>query len=126
MKLFELFATLGLDTSGFDKGVQGAQGKMSSLASTAGKAVECVGNGALSIGKAAASAAGSIIDTMENALKTIGTIGGGAMIALGTQAVSAAADIAAENAAFSATFGEMADEAKSAYAIIGEQANRQL
>ena len=123
MKLFELFATLGLDTSGFDKGVQGAQGKMSSLASTAGKAVECVGNGALSIGKAAASAAGSIIDTMENALKTIGTIGGGAMIALGTQAVSAAADIAAENAAFSATFGEMADEAKSAYAIIGEQAN---
>lgn len=123
MKLFELFATLGLDTSGFDKGVQGAQGKMTSLASTAGKAVEGVGKGALSIGKAAASAAGSIIDTMENALKTIGTIGGGAMIALGTQAVSAAADIAAENAAFSATFGEMADEAKSAYAIIGEQAN---
>lgn len=123
MKLFELFATLGLDTSGFDKGVKGAQGKMTSLASTAGKAVEGVGKGALSIGKAAASAAGSIIDTMENALKTIGTIGGGAMIALGTQAVSAAADIAAENAAFSSTFGEMADEAKSAYAEIGEAAN---
>lgn len=123
MKLFELFATLGLDTSGFDKGVKGAQGKMTSLASTAGKAVEGVGKGALSIGKAAANAAGSIIDTMENALKTIGTIGGGAMIALGTQAVSAAADIAAENAAFSATFGEMADKAKSAYSIIGEQAN---
>ena len=123
MKLFELFATLGLDTSGFDKGVQGAQGKMTSLASTAGKAVEGVGKGALSIGKAAASAAGSIIDTMENALKTIGTIGGGAMIALGTQAVSAAADIAAENAAFSSTFGDMADEAKAAYAEIGEAAN---
>lgn len=123
MKLFELFATLGLDTSGFDKGVKGAQGKMTSLASTAGKAVEGVGKGALSIGKAAANAAGSIIDTMENALKTIGTIGGGAMIALGTQAVSAAADIAAENAAFSSTFGDMADEAKAAYAEIGEAAN---
>ena len=123
MNVFELFARLGIDTTEFEKGVKNAQGKMKSLASTAGKAVEGVGKGALSIGKAAASAAGSIIDTMENALKTIGTIGGGAMIALGTQAVSAAADIAAENAAFSATFGEMADEAKSAYAIIGEQAN---
>lgn len=123
MNVFELFARLGIDTTEFEKGVKNAQGKMKSLASTAGKAVEGVGKGALSIGKAAASAAGSIIDTMENALKTIGTIGGGAMIALGTQAVSAAADIAAENAAFSATFGTMAEEAKSAYAIIGEQAN---
>ena len=123
MKLFELFATLGLDTSGFDKDVKGAQGKMSGLASSAGNAVKGVGKGAISVGKAAVSAAGSIIDTMQKAVTTIAVTGGGAMVALGTKAVTAAADIAAETAAFDATFGTIAEEAKSAYSVIGEQAN---
>ena len=123
MKLFELFATLGLDTSGFEKGVKGAQSQMSGLASAAGKAVKGVGSGVLSVGKTVANTATSIIDTMQKAVTTLAVAGGGAMITMGTQAVQAAADIAAENAAFEATFGTMADEAKSAYAVIGEQAN---
>lgn len=101
MKLFELFATLGLDTSGFDKGVQGAQGKMSNLEKTLSNGLE----------KASKVATGAV------------AAAGTALVSFSKVAVDNAATVIAENAAFSSTFGDMADEAKSAYKVIGDQAN---
>lgn len=100
MKLFELFATLGLDTSDFDKGVKGAQGKMSNLEKTLGNGLE----------KASKITTGVL------------TAAGTALAGFTKTAVNNAATVIAENAAFKSTFGEMADEAKSAYSVIGEQA----
>lgn len=67
MKLFELFATLGLDTSGFDSGLTGAKSSMSKAAKT----MQSIGKGMVSVGKTAASAASSIISGTEQALGTI-------------------------------------------------------
>lgn len=101
MKLFELFATLGLDTSEFDQSVKSAQGKMGGLGNS-------IGNG------------------LEKASKVVtGTLAaaGTALVSFSKVAVDNAATVIAENAAFESTFGDMADEAKSAYKVIGDQAN---
>lgn len=101
MKLFELFATLGLDTSGFDNGVKGAQGKMSSLAKSFS----------------------SGFDKAAKASTAYLTVAGTALAGFTKIAVNNAANVIAEQAAFSSTFGEMAGKAKNAYKSIAESAN---
>lgn len=123
MKLFDLFATLVLDTSGFSSGVNSAQEEMSDLSQKAEKATKKFAHAAGTVGKTVGNTAKSIITTMDDAVKKVVVGGTGAMIAAGTSAVNIAADIAAENAAFEATFGDMAEEAKTAYAVVGDQAN---
>lgn len=105
MKLFELYATLGLDSSGFDKGVNDAQKEMTSL-----------GDKLSARSVAIASAAGNLISAgIKKAASGV--------VNLAKQAVTVSADVAAENAQFSATFGDLADSALAAYGKIGKETN---
>lgn len=104
MKLFELFATLSLDTSEFDEGVKAAKSTAEGLGSSQDK----VTAKAVALGNA-------MYDTAKRA--------GHLVIDLGRDMVEAAAEIEAENAQFSSTFGDMSDEAAAAFDRVGGSAN---
>lgn len=86
MKLFELFATLGLDTSGFDSGLTGAQSSMQK----ASKTIKSIGSGMVKVGKTVGSAASSIISGTEQAISSVATAAAGAATAVGAAAAAIA------------------------------------
>lgn len=105
MNLFTLMATIGLDTKEFDAGVK--------KATNAGKAM----SGTMSTRMAtAAVAVGNLISSAAKAV-------GRALAELPGQAIEAAAEVQAENAAFASSFGELAADAKSAFRDIGSETN---
>lgn len=101
MKLFELYATLGLDTSGFDKGVEKAKKSTNGLAQTISAKTVAAG---VILGKAAEKAIGGIVRIAK-------------------ESVQSAAEVAAENAQFEAAFKTLGDTAQKTYAAIGKEAN---
>lgn len=105
MKLFELFATLALDTSEFDTGVKAAKESAESLGSS-------VETNVISKGVAMGNA-------MYDAAKTTAS----AMWNLGQSVVSAAADIEAENAQFAETFSGIETEANASFSSIAADTN---
>ena len=78
MKLFDLYATLGLDASGFNKGVSSAQRTVSSFASGIGRSMGGVGSTVSGVVGSVIRAAGS----MENAVATSVTRAGTAFTGL--------------------------------------------
>lgn len=105
MKIFELFATLGLDSSGFEKGVTTAKSDMQSL-----------GDKLTAKSIAISTAVGNVIASgAKSAVK--------GLVSIGKQAITVSADVAAENAQFAATFGDLADTALDAYGKIGKETN---
>lgn len=60
MKLFELFASLGLNTNEFNRGVQNANGKAADLAKTMGDKLKSFADSAAQLTKTAAVAASGI------------------------------------------------------------------
>lgn len=105
MKLFELYATLGLDTSGFSSGVEQAGSEMQSLGDTLSAKTVAIG-----------TAVGNLV---TSAVKTAAK----GAVQIAKQAVEASAEVSAENAQFAATFGDMADAAEEAYGKIGKETN---
>lgn len=105
MKLFELTATLGLDTSGFESGIAQAGNQMQSLGDKLNAKTVAIG-----------TAVGSLVtDAVKTAAKSA--------VQLAKQAVEASAEVSAENAQFAATFGDMANAAEEAYGKIGKETN---
>lgn len=105
MKLFELTATLGLDTSGFESGIAQAGNQMQSLGDKLNAKTVAIG-----------TAVGSLAtDAVKTAAKSA--------VQLAKQAVEASAEVSAENAQFAATFGDMANAAEEAYGKIGKETN---
>lgn len=104
MDLFTLSAILELDTSNFDSGVAAATGKGELLGDSLGK----------SITKGVA---------WGNMLSGLAQKTGNLLLDLGSDAIQSAADVEAENAQFSAAFGDMADAAHAAFVQIGDDTN---
>lgn len=105
MKLFELFATLSLDTSEFEESVDDAKEKASGLGDTMQKGVTA---------KTVA---------MGNAIYDAAKAAAGMLWNLGQDAISAAASIEAENAQFAATFKGLETEAAAAFGSVSEDTN---
>lgn len=105
MKLFELFATLSLDTSEFEESVDDAKEKASGLGDTMQKGVTA---------KTVA---------MGNAIYDAAKAAAGMLWSLGQDAISAAAEIEAENAQFAATFKGLETEAAAAFGSVSEDTN---
>lgn len=84
MKLFELFATLGLDSSRFDAGVQNAQ-KTISRAKTA---ITKAGKAISAVGKTTYKVSASIIEQTEKSLKTVVKSATASTAAVGAAAVA--------------------------------------
>lgn len=107
MKLFELFATLSLDTSDFDRDVAEATQdgqKLSSVLSTAVAKGTVMGNTLTSIGRGLVSFGQSVLG-------------------FGADLVQTAATVQAEKAAFESTFGELQGIALEAFNRVGEATN---
>lgn len=85
MELFRLMAKIGLDTSEYERGISKTQSSFKKFGSTISAQTVAMGN--------------LIASGIEKAVSAVGR--------LGSSAVTAAADIAAENAQFTATFGEL-------------------
>lgn len=102
MKLFELVATLALDTSGFNSEVDKATKSGEELGRTLTSAV--------AKGTAAGQAA---YDFTKSTLTNL--------FDFGQDLVETAAEVEAENAAFEQTFGDMAEAARYAFDLIGNQ-----
>lgn len=98
LDLFTLTATLGLDSSGFDRGVKGARSTMGSLAESISAKTIAMGN--------------LIARGVEKAAD--------AAVNLGKSAVTAAAEVVAEQAQFRASFGELQGEAEKAFSNISK------
>lgn len=105
MKLFELFATLSLDTSQFSSGVQKATAIGANLANTLNSKVTA---GTIALGNAMYDVAKRGVNMLANLSKT---------------AVSSAAEVRAENAQFESTFKDMGDAANSVFQGIGRETN---
>lgn len=105
MNLFTLMATIGLDTTEFEAGVrkstQAGQGLATGMTTKMATAAVAVGN---LIAKAAAAV-------------------GNALAKLPGQAIEAAAEVQAENAAFASSFGDLAGEATKSFKAIGKETN---
>lgn len=104
MKLFELVATLSLDTGDFDKDVDNAAQK--------GKDLNSELEGIVARGTAAGTA-------MYNFARSAAT----SIFSAGRDLVETAAEVQAENAAFEATFGDLKDAANQAFSDIGKDTN---
>lgn len=96
MDVFDLYAKISLDTSGYTKNLNESRSLFS-------KAAQSISAGTVAMGSLIASG-------IEKAA--------GAVIELGKSAIQASADIAAENAQFTATFGELEAAANGAFASI--------
>ena len=105
MTLFELAATLTLNTSEFKAGVDEATRAGSSLAETLGTKVTA---------KAVA---------LGNALYDAARKGASALVGLAKDSVQAAADVQAENAQFAAAFGDLQAAASSSFKTINQETN---
>lgn len=105
MKLFELFATLSLETQDFEQDVEKAKKKGKELGDNMEKNVSAK---AVAMGNAMYAAGKNILQTMIN---------------LGKSSIEMAADIQAENAQFASTFGDLATEAKAAFDSVGKDTN---
>lgn len=101
MKLFELFATLSLDTEQFNNDSEKALQRADELGTKIGHSIANVLNGAEKAGKWLADNAETIWDW-------------------GKTAVEAAADLRAEEAQFKAAFADLADDATAAFSRISE------
>lgn len=105
MKLFELFATLGLDMSGFDKGVKDAERKAAGLGNS-------IQNG---IGTKAVWLGNMLNDVTKSVVQTFTRVG--------VESLGVGAEIEAANAQFEAAFGALQDEAAAAFDAISEETN---
>ncbi len=105
MTLFELAATLSLDTTSFNRGVNQASETGKNFANTLSQNVTA---------KAVA---------LGNALYKAAETGARALINLGKSAVTAAAEVAAENAQFEAAFGDIQKAASNVFNAIGRDTN---
>lgn len=105
MKLFELFATLTLDTSQFSSNVQKASSMGTNLANMLNSKVTA---GTIALGNAMYDVAKRGVSMLANLSKT---------------AVSSAAEVRAENAQFESTFKGMGDAANSVFQGIGKETN---
>lgn len=115
MKLFELAATLSLDTTEFSSKAQQAMETGRELAETLGgeaQKVDVASTMTVAKGVAAGKAAYNAITGVARELWDFST-----------GIVEASAEIRAENAQFASTLGDMAHEADVAFARIGEDAN---
>lgn len=101
MKLFELFATLSLDTEQFNNDSEKALQRADELGTKIGHAIASVLNGAESAGKWLADNAETLWDW-------------------GKTAVEAAAEIRAEESQFKAAFADLADDATAAFARVSK------
>lgn len=107
MKLFELFATLSLDTTDFDADVKAAKKDGEDL------------NSVLSTAVAKGTVVGNTLMAAGRGLVTFGR----SVLGFGVDIVETAATVQAERAAFESTFGEMQDRAMDAFTRVGEAAN---
>lgn len=98
MNLFELQATLGLDTSGYDSGIARSKKSIAALGSTISAKTVAMGN--------------LIANGVSRAFDVITD--------LGKSAITASADIAAEQAQFKAAFGELEAAASGAFESISK------
>ena len=105
MTLFELAATLSLDTTKFNQGVRQASDTGRKFADTLSQNVTA---------KAVA---------LGNALYKAAETGARALINLGKSAVTAAAEVSAENAQFEAAFGDIQKAAHNVFNAIGRDTN---
>lgn len=102
LNVFELFAKIGLDTSGFDKGLNNVGSKMSGFGST----ISGFGSKISGIGKMLGGI-GSTIAKIGGIAMTTGTA---AMTAFGKSAISAGMDFDSSMAQVAATMGKTVDE----------------
>lgn len=105
MTLFELAATLSLDTTKFNQGIRQASDTGQNFANTLSQNVTA---------KAVA---------LGNALYKAAETGAKALINLGKSAVTAAAEVSAENAQFEAAFGDIQKAAHNVFNAIGRDTN---
>lgn len=105
MTLFELAATLSLDTTKFNQGIRQASDTGQNFANTLSQNVTA---------KAVA---------LGNALYKAAETGARALINLGKSAVMAAAEVSAENAQFEAAFGDIQKAAHNVFNAIGRDTN---
>lgn len=107
MKLFELFATLSLDTTDFDADVKAAKKdgeELNSVLSTAVAKGTVMGNTLMAAGRGLVTFGRSVLD-------------------FGLDLVETAAAVQAEKSAFESTFGDMQDAAIDAFDRIGDATN---
>lgn len=105
MNLFTLMATIGLDTTEFEAGVKKATSTGQALSGTMNTRMATA---AVAVGNLIAKAAAAV---------------GDALVKLPGQAIEAAAEVQAENAAFASSFGDLAGDAKAAFESIGQDTN---
>lgn len=105
MTLFELAATLSLDTTNFNRSIRQASDTGQNFANTLSQNVTA---------KAVA---------LGNALYKAAETGARALINLGKSAVTAAAEVSAENAQFEAAFGDIQKAANNVFNAIGRDTN---
>ena len=105
MTLFELAATLSLDTTNFNRSIRQASDTGQKFADTLSQNVTA---------KAVA---------LGNALYKAAETGARALINLGKSAVTAAAEVSAENAQFEAAFGDIQKAANNVFNAIGRDTN---
>lgn len=123
MKLFELFATLGLDDTGFSRGIKKVSMDFQGLGGAIKSGLTTINSAAIGAGKMAYSAGQQIISTMSKTVLAGGTAMATGLTAFAKIAVEAAAQVAAENAQFEAAFKTLGDTAQKTYAAIGKEAN---
>lgn len=107
MKLFELFATLSLDTTDFDADVKAAKKDGEDL------------NSVLSTAVAKGTVVGNTLMAAGRGLVTFGR----SVLGFGVDIVETAATVQAEQSAFESTFGEMQGIALAAFERVGEATN---
>lgn len=107
MKLFELFATLTLDTSSFNTEVKNATAE--------GKALGDEMTAAVTKGTVLGNTLTGLFKGAVNASKSVFTFG--------RNLVETAADVQAEAAAYQATFGDLEGEASEAIGRVSEETN---
>lgn len=107
MKLFELFATLSLDTTDFDADVKAAKKDGEDL------------NSVLSTAVAKGTVVGNTLMAAGRGLVTFGR----SVLGFGVDMVETAAAVQAEQHAFESTFGEMQGIALAAFDRVGEATN---
>lgn len=105
MKLFELFATLGLDSSGFESGIKDAGALMSNLKGDITSAFKTIGN-----------ISGKIISTTSKAV----TVAGGAIAAAVTAASKAGIEYNAEMEKYKTAFTSILGSEKEAEKVMSQ------
>lgn len=105
MNLFSLYAELGLDDSGFKRGIQGATETGKGFA---GKLTSSVSAGTIALG-----------NLMADAAKKAASF----VVDMGSQAVTLSAELEAREAQFNAAFGDMATQAMEAFRAVGDETN---